>query len=168
MFSRNIYMKIEFSSQRIETLLFLTLTHHQYGRRDVTCKPAIINWEKWRSMRQGLVAGFAKMKACNDKFRPSTSQANCFEGFCRTTSKIKVKNEVRKQKKSLRAIRRAGYVCHTNSSNAMNSFSLSLLPSKHCLFWCTYMFGCFNLIFRWETKNNRVMTPKCQVSFRLI
>ena len=40
-FSWRIYMKIGFSSQRREMLLFLTLTHHQHGRRDVTCKPAI-------------------------------------------------------------------------------------------------------------------------------
>ena len=37
-------MKIGFSSQRREMLLFITLTHrqqfHQHGRRDVTCKPA--------------------------------------------------------------------------------------------------------------------------------
>ena len=92
--------------------------------------------EKNRSMRQGLVAGFAKMKTCVDKFRPNTSQANCFEGFWRTTNKIKAKIEVRKQKKSLRGIHQAGYVCHTSSANAMYSFSLSLLPSKHCLFWC--------------------------------
>ena len=30
-------MKIEFSSQRRETPLFSTLTHHQHGRHDVTC-----------------------------------------------------------------------------------------------------------------------------------
>ena len=40
-FSRRIYMKIGFSFQRKEMLLFLTLTHHQHGRPDVTCKPAI-------------------------------------------------------------------------------------------------------------------------------
>ena len=40
-FSRIIYMKIGFSSQRREMFLVLTLRHHQYGRRDVTCKPAI-------------------------------------------------------------------------------------------------------------------------------
>ena len=34
-------MKIGFSSQRREMLLFLTLTHHQHGCRDVKCKPAI-------------------------------------------------------------------------------------------------------------------------------
>ena len=34
-------MKIGFSSHRREMLLFLTLTHHQHGRRDVMCKPAI-------------------------------------------------------------------------------------------------------------------------------
>jgi len=34
-------MKIAFSSQRRQMLLFLTLTHHQHGHRDVTCKPAI-------------------------------------------------------------------------------------------------------------------------------
>ena len=37
-------MKIGFSSQRREMLLFLTPKHrqqfHQHGRRDVTCKPA--------------------------------------------------------------------------------------------------------------------------------
>ena len=38
---RRIYMKIGFSSQRREMLLFLTLTHYQQGRCDVTCKPAI-------------------------------------------------------------------------------------------------------------------------------
>ena len=92
--------------------------------------------EKNRSMRQGLVAGFEKMKTCVYKFRPNTSQANCFEGFWRITNKIKAKIEVRKQEKSLRAIHRAGYVCQTTSANAMYSFSLSLLPSKHCLFWC--------------------------------
>ena len=36
-FSQRIYMKVEFSSQRREMLFFLTLTHHQHGRRDVTC-----------------------------------------------------------------------------------------------------------------------------------
>ena len=35
-------MKIGFSSQRREMLLFLTLTHHQYGCCDVKCKPAIV------------------------------------------------------------------------------------------------------------------------------
>ena len=34
-------MKIRFISQRREMLLFLTLTHHPYGHRDVTYKPAI-------------------------------------------------------------------------------------------------------------------------------
>ena len=34
-------MKIEFSSQRREMLLFLTLTDHQLGRHDVTSEPAI-------------------------------------------------------------------------------------------------------------------------------
>ena len=37
-----IYMKIGFSSRRREMLLFLTLTHHQYGCCDVKCKPAIV------------------------------------------------------------------------------------------------------------------------------
>ena len=36
-----ICMKIGFSSQRREMLLFLTLTHHQHGRRDVMCKQEI-------------------------------------------------------------------------------------------------------------------------------
>lgn len=36
-----IYMKIRFSSQRNEMILLLTLTHHQRGCRDVTCKQAI-------------------------------------------------------------------------------------------------------------------------------
>ena len=40
-FSRRIYMNIGFSSQRREMLLFLTLTHHQHGRHDVTQKPAM-------------------------------------------------------------------------------------------------------------------------------
>ena len=39
--ARRIYMKIGFSSQGRETLLFLTLTHYQQGRSDVTYKPAI-------------------------------------------------------------------------------------------------------------------------------
>ena len=91
--------------------------------------------EKNRSMRQGPVAGFAKMKTWVDKFRPNTSQANCFEGSWRTTNKIKAKIEVRKQKKSFRAIHQAGYVCYTSSANAMYSFSLSLLTWTHCLFW---------------------------------
>ena len=107
-------MKIEFSSQRRK---MHTTTHTTM------------------SMRQGLIAGFAKMKDGVDKFRQNTSQANCFEGFWRITSKMKAKIEVRKEKKSLCAIRRVGYVCHTSSANAMNSFSLSLLPLKHCLFW---------------------------------
>ena len=34
-----MYMKIEFSSQRRELLLFFL--EQQHGRRDVTCKPAI-------------------------------------------------------------------------------------------------------------------------------
>ena len=34
-------MKIGFSSQRREMLLFLTLTNHQHGRRDVMCKQEI-------------------------------------------------------------------------------------------------------------------------------
>ena len=42
MFSQRIYMKMGFSSLRREMLLFLTLTHHQYGGRDVKCKPAIV------------------------------------------------------------------------------------------------------------------------------
>ena len=36
-----IYMKIEFSSQRREMLLFLY--DHKHGRCDVTCKPAMQN-----------------------------------------------------------------------------------------------------------------------------
>ena len=36
-------MKIGFSSQRREMLLFLTLTHHQYCCRDIKCKPANAN-----------------------------------------------------------------------------------------------------------------------------
>ena len=40
-FSGRYYMKIGFSSQRREMLLFLTLTNHQYGCHDVKCKPAI-------------------------------------------------------------------------------------------------------------------------------
>ena len=40
-FLTRIYMKIELSSQRREMLLFLTPTHHQNDRRDVTCKPAM-------------------------------------------------------------------------------------------------------------------------------
>ena len=119
-------------SQRREMLLFLTLRHQQHVRRDITCKPAMINWEKQ------LDAARTCCGLCEDedKFRPNTSQANCFEGFWRTTNKIKAKIEVRKRKKSLRAIHQAGYVCHTSAANAMYSFSLSLLPSKHCLFWC--------------------------------
>ena len=38
-FSRRIYSKIGFSSQRREMFLFLTPTHHQHGRREVMCKP---------------------------------------------------------------------------------------------------------------------------------
>ena len=38
-FSRRIYVKTEFSSQRSEMLLFLTTNMH--GSRDVTCEPAI-------------------------------------------------------------------------------------------------------------------------------
>ena len=34
-------MKIGLSFQGREMLLFLTLTHHQHGRHDVTYKPAI-------------------------------------------------------------------------------------------------------------------------------
>ena len=34
-------MKIGFNLQRREMLLLFTLTHHQHGRRDVTCKPAL-------------------------------------------------------------------------------------------------------------------------------
>ena len=49
-------------------------------------------------MRQGLVGDFAKMKACIDKFRPNTSQANCCEGYWRITHKIKAKIVLRKQK----------------------------------------------------------------------
>ena len=113
-FPRSIYMKIEFSSQKRK---MHTTTHTTM------------------SMRQGLIAGFAKMKDGVDEFRPNTSQTNCFEGFWRITSKMKAKIEVRKEKKSLCAIRQVDYVCHTSSANAMNSFSLSLLPLKHCLFW---------------------------------
>ena len=40
-FFRRMDMKIEFNLQRREMLLFLTLTHHQHGRRHVKCKPAI-------------------------------------------------------------------------------------------------------------------------------
>ena len=88
-FSRSIYMKIEFSSQKRK---MHTTTHTTM------------------SMRQGLIAGFAKMKDGVDKFRPNTSQTNCFEGFWRITSKMKAKIEVRKEKKSLCAIRQVGYV----------------------------------------------------------
>ena len=45
-FYRRIYMKIGFSSQRNEVLLLWTLTHHQRGCRDVTCKQAIFrHWK---------------------------------------------------------------------------------------------------------------------------
>ena len=37
-FSRRIYMKIGFSSQRKKMLLFWPPTNHQHGRGDVTCK----------------------------------------------------------------------------------------------------------------------------------
>ena len=40
-FSRRIYIKMRFSSQRRKMLLFFTLTHHQHSRRDVTYKPAL-------------------------------------------------------------------------------------------------------------------------------
>ena len=41
MFFRTIYMKMGFSS-RWREILFLTLTHHQYGCCDVKYKPAIV------------------------------------------------------------------------------------------------------------------------------
>ena len=41
-FPRRIYMKIGYGSQRREMLLFWPPTHHQHGRRDVTCKAAIV------------------------------------------------------------------------------------------------------------------------------
>ena len=43
-FSRRIYMKIEFSSQKREMLL--SLITDQHGRSDVTCKPTIPNRPK--------------------------------------------------------------------------------------------------------------------------
>ena len=46
MFSRRIYMKIEFSSQRREMLLFLILTHHQHGCRDIMCNLALYE-QQW-------------------------------------------------------------------------------------------------------------------------
>ena len=48
-------MKIGFSFQRREVFLFLTLTHHGHGRRDVTCKPAIIVKRRYRSVQFGVV-----------------------------------------------------------------------------------------------------------------
>ena len=49
MFSRRIYMKIEFSSQRREMLLFLILTHHQHGCRDIMCNLALYEQQRLRT-----------------------------------------------------------------------------------------------------------------------
>ena len=46
-FPRRIYMKIEFSSQRRENVFVLD---HQHGRRDVTCKPAIVLKIIWAAL----------------------------------------------------------------------------------------------------------------------
>lgn len=120
-------MKIQFRSQRREM--------HR-GRRDVTCKPAMINWEKRVDAARTLLRALRRWKLVSinfDQIQVKHIVLKDSEGQQKTK---KAKIEVRKQTKSLRAIRRTGYVCHTSSANAMNSFSLSLLPSKHCLFWC--------------------------------
>ena len=133
-------MKIEFSPQRRK---MHTTTHTTM------------------SMRQGLIAGFAKMRDGVHKFRPNTSQANSFEGFWRITSKMKAKIDVRKEKKSLCATRRVGYVCHTSSANAMNAFSLSLLPLKHFLFWYLLSAGtCLLVLTRYFDEKLRKLRNK--------
>ena len=69
---RRIYMKIGFISQRRELLLFLTLTHYQQGRSDVTCKPAIpdnFSCRHERKMRNGFVF---------------VNQGECSGGRCKT------------------------------------------------------------------------------------
>ena len=53
-FSRRIYMKIEFSSQRREILLFLTTNME---RRDVTCKP-VITQPMWGDSRQSGILDY--------------------------------------------------------------------------------------------------------------
>ena len=61
-FSWRIYMKIGFSSQRREMLLFLTLTHHQHGCCDIMCNLALYE-QQWlrtgtsRSNASSIVPG---------------------------------------------------------------------------------------------------------------
>ena len=69
---RRIYMKIGFSSQGREMLLFLTLTHYQQGRSDVTCKPAIPDNFSCRHERKR--DGFVFV-----------NQGECSGGRCKTT-----------------------------------------------------------------------------------
>ena len=57
--SRRSYLKIGSGSQKREMLLFLTLTHHHHGCRDVMCKPAGITGATLRGgdRRRGLGRG---------------------------------------------------------------------------------------------------------------
>ena len=62
---RRINMKIGFSSQRREMLLFLTLTHYQQGRSDVTCKPAIPDNFSCRHERKRNAFVFVNQGECS-------------------------------------------------------------------------------------------------------
>ena len=69
--ARRIYMKIGFSSQGREMLLFLTLTHYQQGRSDVTYKPAIP--DNFSSRHERKRNGFVFV-----------NQGECSGGRCKT------------------------------------------------------------------------------------
>ena len=65
----------------------------------------------------------ASIQSLYRQISTNTRQASYFEGTWRIESKTNAKIEVRKQYESFRTIRRVaiGYVCHTCSSNAVNS-----------------------------------------------
>ena len=67
--SRTSYLKIGSGSQKREMLLFLTLTHHHHGCRDVMCKPA----GNWRNIaRRGSEEG------TGPRYEPEGDQMNCY------------------------------------------------------------------------------------------
>ena len=67
--SRRSYLKIGSGSQKREMLLFLTLTHHHHGCRDVMCKPA----GNWRNIaRRGSEEG------TGSRYEPEGDQINYY------------------------------------------------------------------------------------------
>ena len=120
-------------------------------------------------MRQGFCCGFCE-EWHDSLYRRIWTKYKSSKLFWRILEDNKQDKRENPGKKTVRIAEPAMSTTHIlwYSSNATNSFLLSFLPSKSCLFWwilsVNYYVLVFNPIFQWKTKNKASFEGKPQTT----